>query len=99
MGLEMTSQGLADDLVDASIPAVVDQPLELVEEVRWYERKRTTKALADLDKQIAGKRSKLGNEKFVANAKPEIVEAERKRLAELEVRQASLTAHLSELSS
>jgi len=61
------------------------------------ERERAHKALADVEKQIEGKRRKLDNEKFVANAKPEIVEAERARLAELEARQVSLTAHLAEL--
>lgn len=58
---------------------------------------RTTKALADTQKQIAGKEIKLGNEKFVAHAKPDIVEAERQRLTELVAQRDSLTAHLVEL--
>jgi len=62
------------------------------------ERARATKALADVEKQIEGKRRKLDNEKFVANAKPDVVEAERSRLADLETRQASLAAHLAELN-
>jgi len=62
------------------------------------ERKRTTQALADLEKQIAGKRGKLGNEKFVANAKAEVVEAERARLMELESQQAALREHLADLN-
>ena len=33
------------------------------------------------------------------NAKPEVVDAERARLADLETQQASLTAHLSELGT
>ena len=61
------------------------------------ELERTTKALGDTQKQIAGKEGKLGNEKFVANAKPEVVEAERQRLAELVAQRDSLQAHLAEL--
>jgi len=63
------------------------------------ERKRTANALADLEKQISGKRGKLSNEKFVANAKPEVVEAERARLEEMEAQQASLAEHLAELGA
>jgi valyl-tRNA synthetase len=61
------------------------------------ERKRSAKALEALEKQIKGKESKLGNEKFVANAKPEVVEIERTRLSELTVERDSLVAHLAEL--
>ena len=62
------------------------------------ERKRTAKTLEQLEKQIAGREAKLGNEKFLAGAKPEVVDAERKRLAaQLQERQA-LTTHLAELS-
>jgi valyl-tRNA synthetase len=63
------------------------------------DRTRTAKSLADIEKQIAGKQSKLSNEKFVANAKPEVVEAERQRLEELQHEQAALQAHLAELDS
>ena len=41
---------------------------------------------------------KLGNEKFVANAKPELVEAEREKQAELTQQLASLEAALVRLS-
>jgi len=61
------------------------------------ERTRTKKTLEQLEKQIAGKQSKLGNEKFLANAKPDIIEAERKRLEEQLLQQQALQAHLSEL--
>ncbi len=63
------------------------------------ERSRTTKSLAQIEKQIAGKESKLGNEKFLANADPEFVEAERERLAELQTRRAVLREHLAELEN
>ncbi len=61
------------------------------------ERQRTTKTLAQLDKQITGKESKLSNEKFIANAKSEVVAAERKRLDDLHAQRKGLQAHLAEL--
>ena len=71
--------------------------LRLMEMDDEAERARTTKGLAGVEKQIAGKQAKLGNEKFLANAKPQIVEAERERLSELLSQQAALQAHLAEL--
>ena len=41
---------------------------------------------------------KLGNEKFVANAKPEVVEAERKKQADAESKIASLKEGIAALS-
>jgi valyl-tRNA synthetase len=38
------------------------------------------------------------SEKFVANAKPELVEAERERLAELETQKQSLQAALDRIA-
>jgi valyl-tRNA synthetase len=61
------------------------------------ERSRATKTLEALDKQIAGKEGKLGNEKFVANAKPEVVEAERARLNDLLAEREALRRHIEEL--
>ena len=61
------------------------------------ERSRAARSLEEIEKQIAGKKSKLGNDKFVANADPEVVAAERKRLDELLAEQAHLGAHLAEL--
>ncbi len=63
------------------------------------ERARSTKALAGLAKEIAAKQSKLNNEKFVANAKAEVVELERTRLAALKTQQNSLQTHLTELGA
>jgi len=56
--------------------------------------KSRDKTVADIERINA----KLGNEKFVANAKPELVEAEREKLAELTQQLASLDAALSRLS-
>jgi len=61
------------------------------------ERKRIERELANVEKQIAGKESKLANEKFVQNAKSEVVEAERARLAELQGQRQTLQRALSEL--
>jgi len=62
------------------------------------ERKRVEKDLAGVEKQITGKESKLANEKFVLNAKPEVVEAERQRLTELLAQRETLTQALRDLA-
>jgi valyl-tRNA synthetase len=62
------------------------------------ERERTAKALGQLEKQISGKESKLANEKFIANAPSELVEAERGRLKEMLGQRTELRAHLAELA-
>ena len=62
------------------------------------ERARVTKQLPILEKQIKGKEGKLANEKFLANAAPEVVEAERKRLAALTAERTNLERHLADLS-
>ncbi|MNW01704.1 valyl-tRNA synthetase [compost metagenome] len=41
---------------------------------------------------------KLANEKFVANAKPELVEAERERLVELDLQKESLSVALTRVA-
>ncbi|MCC7290718.1 MAG: valine--tRNA ligase [Phycisphaerales bacterium] len=61
------------------------------------ERQRATKELAEVTKQIQSREGKLSNEKFVANAAPQLVEAERARLAELKTQRTSLEEHLAEL--
>ncbi|MCB9865275.1 MAG: hypothetical protein H6816_01355 [Phycisphaerales bacterium] len=62
------------------------------------ERKRLEKELADVEKRLAACTAKLGNAKFTANAKPEIVEAERARQADLEKSKAAVQESLAELS-
>ncbi len=62
------------------------------------ETARLEKAI-DKAKAEAGRiQGKLSNEKFVANAKPEVVEAERERFAELEQQLASLAVALARVS-
>jgi valyl-tRNA synthetase len=63
------------------------------------ERSRLEKAKAAIDKQIAGKESKLANEGFTARAPAEVVQRERDRLAELRQERATLVASLDELAT
>ena len=63
----------------------MDQFINVEEELKKLE--------ADLAHQqgfLKGVMAKLGNERFVANAKPEIVELERKKKADAEARIAAL---------
>jgi valyl-tRNA synthetase len=59
------------------------------------EKARIEKAIAKVDQELARIAGKLGNEKFVANANPEVVAAERERQQELETQKASLLTALS----
>jgi valyl-tRNA synthetase len=62
------------------------------------ERARIEKALGKTAADIERGEKKLGNEKFVANADPEVVAAERERLAELGVQRASLETALQRIN-
>jgi valyl-tRNA synthetase len=62
------------------------------------ERSRLEKNQAKVEGEIARIESKLGNEKFVANAKPDVVEAEREKLAELDQQRISLKIALQRIS-
>ncbi|MEK6675894.1 MAG: valine--tRNA ligase [Planctomycetota bacterium] len=61
------------------------------------ERERTTKSLADIEKQIVGKQGKLNNPGFISGAKADVVAAERERLDQLQQQLASLRIQLGEL--
>jgi valyl-tRNA synthetase len=62
------------------------------------EKARLTKSRDKVAADIGRIESKLANEKFVANAKPELVEAEREKQAELTQQLASLDAALARLA-
>ncbi|ARM12163.1 MULTISPECIES: valine--tRNA ligase [Rhizobium] len=62
------------------------------------EKARLEKAIAKMEGEMARIDGKLSNEKFVANANPEVVEAERDRLEELKGQMASLKTALSRVS-
>ncbi len=61
------------------------------------ETARLTKSMAKIDQDMDRIHSRLGNEKFVANARPELVEAERERLAELLQQRGSLVLAVERL--
>ncbi len=61
------------------------------------ERTRLMKELESVEKRLKGCESKLANEKFTANAKPEVVAAERERLEELRKSHAAVVESLKDL--
>ncbi len=61
------------------------------------ERKRLENEKANIEKRMAGIESKLANEKFVSNAKPEVVATERERLAEVKKSRDALQESLADL--
>lgn len=62
------------------------------------EKARLEKAIGKVEQEKSRIASKLANEKFVANANPEVVAAERERFAELEVQRASLETALKRVA-
>lgn len=62
------------------------------------EKARLEKALAKTNDEIVKTERKLANDKFVANAKPEIVEAEREKLAEFRVQSEKLDQAIKRLA-
>jgi len=63
------------------------------------EKARLEKELGKLAAELAKIQGKLGNEKFVANARPDVVAAEREKLAQGEEEQAKLRGALAQLSA
>jgi valyl-tRNA synthetase len=61
------------------------------------ERERLSKELANLNGQIEAAEKKLGNEGFTSRAKPEVVERERTRLAELTESRKAIEGRLAKL--
>ncbi|MGO4351338.1 valine--tRNA ligase [Rhizobium sp. RAF36] len=62
------------------------------------EKSRLEKAIGKTEGEMARINGKLSNEKFVANANPEVVEAERERLTELQGQMESLTVALARVN-
>ena len=62
------------------------------------ERTRLEKAVGKVEQERERILGKLSNEKFVANARPDVVEAERERLAELDSQKASLAVALARVA-
>jgi valyl-tRNA synthetase len=63
------------------------------------EKARLEKAMVKVEGEIARIMGKLSNDKFVANANPEVVETERERLAELEQEKANLLIAVKRVSA
>jgi valyl-tRNA synthetase len=61
------------------------------------ECERLTKEQSRLNEQIAKSQAMLGNEQFVSRAKPEVVERERSKLADLQASAAQIADRLKEL--
>ncbi|ACI54767.1 valyl-tRNA synthetase [Rhizobium leguminosarum bv. trifolii WSM2304] len=92
----------ADDAPKGAAQIVVDEaticlPLGNLIDLST-EKARLEKAIGKMEGEISRIDGKLSNEKFVANANPEVVEAERERLEELKGQIASLKTALSRVS-
>ena len=61
------------------------------------EKKRLAKEIEKTAKEVLKCENKLGNEKFVANAKPEVVAVERARLDEWQGKLAQLQEMIANL--
>ena len=61
------------------------------------ERSRLEKEMASVEKRMGGIEGKLANEKFVTNAKPEVVATERERLAEVKKSRNAIRESLADL--
>ncbi|TCT36404.1 valine--tRNA ligase [Martelella mediterranea] len=62
------------------------------------ETARLEKAIGKIDKDIEKSQKKLGNEKFIANADPEVVATERERFEELNQQRSQLAVALSRVT-
>ncbi|MGQ0765736.1 MAG: valine--tRNA ligase [Gemmatimonadota bacterium] len=61
------------------------------------ERARLRSEIEQLDRQLEGIRARLGNESFVARARPDVVEGERRREAEWTARRQQLAGKVASL--
>ena len=86
----------ADSAVAVLADAEIILPLEGLIDPE-VERAKLSKSRSDLEKQLAGVRSKLGNESFVSRAPAEVVAQQRARLEELEAQVSALASRLAEL--
>ena len=82
---EFASTVLGDAEIILPLDGLVDKDAE---------QARHRKAITDIDKQLAGIRSKLGNEGFIARAPADVVTAQRAKEAELVGQKSTLEALL-----
>ncbi|HXP90965.1 MAG TPA: valine--tRNA ligase [Fibrobacteria bacterium] len=76
--------------VHVALEGILDKEAELA---------RVARELSEAEKFAVSIRSKLGNESFVGRAKPEVVDAEREKLANQELRAVRLRETLAELAA
>ncbi len=98
-GLESIKQLAAGESAPESATAIVGELTLLVPMAGLIDPKaeieRLTKRIAKNESDIAKLKAKLGNENFVRNAPPDVVAADRARVAELEAQNAGLAAQLA----
>jgi valyl-tRNA synthetase len=85
------------------VVAIIDPAFEAYLDISRYvdvevEKKRLTKELEKLTLDLGGLEKRLGNESFVKNAKPEVVDQERAKLATLTDKLAKTKMLLEELA-
>jgi len=73
-------------------------PLEMNDQDAAAEKQRIKEEMEYLEGFMKSVQTKLGNERFVANAKPEIVENERKKMADAESKLNTLRDSLTKLN-
>jgi valyl-tRNA synthetase len=97
-GLEAIKQLAPGEPAPESATAIVGELTLLVPMAGLIDPKaeseRLTRRIAKNDSDIGKLKAKLGNENFVRNAPPDLVAAERARVAELEAQNAGLAAQL-----
>jgi valyl-tRNA synthetase len=98
-GLESIKQLARSESAPESATAIVGELTLLVPMAGLIDPKaeieRLTKKMAKNASDIGKLNAKLGNENFVRNAPPEVVAADRARVAELEAQNAGLAAQLA----
>jgi valyl-tRNA synthetase len=98
-GLESVKQLAQGEVAPESATAIVGELTLLVPMAGLIDPKaeieRLTKKMAKNEADIGKLKAKLGNENFVRNAPPEVVAADRARVAELEAQNAGLAAQLA----
>ena len=97
-GLESVRELAAGESAPESATAIVGELTLLVPMAGLIDPKaeveRLTRRIAKNESDLGKLRGKLGNENFVRNAPPDVVAADRARMAELEAQNASLAAQL-----
>jgi len=89
----------AERTADAATAVVRDAEIFVVGVVDVAkERERLARQRDQISGRLEGARKKLGNENFLAKARPEVVEKERERVAALEVELATVEKHLADLA-